>query len=129
MKDFDESNQQEVDISNNQSTENIGSTFTNTSKEKPKQHSYNKETESIQVEHLSREEIIKMLGDLQIVINTKKSTANLKFVLKKKLELKNPINDFLKTLKPPALKDIVKKIKIEYDQSHAVKGKEYQNNF
>ena len=119
LKDIKKSNQQEVDVNNDPPTTKSRPTFRNTSKEKPKEPlNTNKETESVQVDHLLRQELIKMLEDLGIVVNKKKSTADLRRGLKKKLELKNPIHEFLKNLEISALKDIVRKINMKYDQGH-----------
>ena len=128
---IEEQNQQEIDI-NNPPPRNMGPNTSNTAKDKPKETPLESETdpvESVNVEHFSRSELIKMLESMKVAFGKNRNTSDLRIFLKKKLELKHPIHEFLKSLEILKLKDVVMKISMKYDQSHDMMRRRIANHF
>ncbi len=82
------------------------STYTTTSE---------KRLDSVEVHHLSREEVIQKLNSKNILAGKKRIIAKLKTSLRKNLEKNNAIHAFLYDLTIAELEEIGGKIKVKYD--------------
>merc|ERR1712079_951510 len=130
---IEELNQQEVDINNPQTEngrpsnpemktakESTMSNEPNFHKEKPAETSSKEgvdSVESVEVQHLTRFEIIKILENMQFTCIKNRNTEQLRNSLRKNLESRNPIHDFLKTLSIQELKNIALKVNIQFNRT------------